>query len=61
MNTNNIEKEKVIDSIRKQLHAAAAQPPREDPFSRAGAQAWEEYTAICRGYEAELIEAGVQL
>ena len=55
---NDTQRNKSIDSIRKQLHAAASQPPREDPFSRVGYQAWQDWTDICRGFEAELRQAG---
>jgi hypothetical protein len=58
---NDLYRNKNIDSIRKQLHAAASQPPREDPFSRNGREAWENWVEICRGYESELVEAGVNL
>lgn len=55
---NNPKNQKDIESIRKQLHAAASQPPREDPFSREGAQVWHDWTEICRGYESDLRAAG---
>jgi hypothetical protein len=56
--TNDIQRNKNIEQIRKQLHAAASQSPREDPFSRAGSQAWQDWTEICRGYESQLKEVG---
>lgn len=55
---NDTKNQKAIEQIRKQLHAAASQPPHEDPFSRAGAQAWQDWTELCRGYESELRSAG---
>jgi hypothetical protein len=58
---NDIQRNKNIEQIRKQLHAAANQPPREDPFSRTGAQAWADWTEVCRGYESELRDNGVNL
>jgi len=58
---NDIRRNKNIEAIRKQLHAAANQPPNEDPFSRNGREAWENWAQVCRGYGEELREAGVQL
>jgi len=55
---NDTQRNKNIEAIQKQLHTAASQPPREDPFSRTGRAAWEDWTEICRGYEAELREVG---
>lgn len=58
---NDIERQKSIDSIRKQFAKCAATPPREDPFSRKGSQAWQDWSELCRGYESELRGAGVSL
>jgi hypothetical protein len=55
---NDIQRNKNIDNIRKKLHTVASSPPKADPFSRIGEQAWQDWTELCRGYENELREAG---
>ncbi|KPQ43609.1 MAG: hypothetical protein MPEBLZ_01792 [Candidatus Methanoperedens nitroreducens] len=49
------------ESLMKQFHDVAAHPPQTDPFSHAGAQAWQEWTESCRAYENLLFSMGVPL
>jgi hypothetical protein len=49
---------KDIEQIRKKFHIIANSPPRYNPFTAEGNQAWDNWTERCRGYEAELKEAG---
>ncbi len=47
-----------IESIKKRLHNVARSPPKYNPFSGIGMQAWDEWTATCRSLESELQAAG---
>jgi hypothetical protein len=58
---NDTKNQKTIEQLTRKLHLVANNPPHEDPFSRAGAAAWENWTEACRGYESELRSAGVDL
>lgn len=55
---NSTEPKKSIDSIKKDLSVVANNPPRADPFSREGRQAWSEWSEACREIEGALCEAG---
>lgn len=47
-----------IEAIKKQLSKCANNPPQADPFSRAGRQAWSEWSEACREIEGELRAEG---
>jgi hypothetical protein len=55
---NDSKNQKTIDSIRKEFHIIANSPPRYNPFTSEGNQAWDSWAERCRGYESELREAG---
>lgn len=50
-----------VNSVMTKFHVVANSPPIEDPTTKAGVQAWHEWAELCRGFEAELREAGVNL
>jgi len=58
---NNPKNQKTIEHIRKKFHIVAKNPPKYNPFTSEGNQAWDNWTDRCRGYEAELREAGESL
>jgi hypothetical protein len=53
---NDTKNQKTIEQLTKKLHLVANNPPHEDPFSRAGAQAWENWTEACRNYYVQLLK-----
>jgi hypothetical protein len=56
--TNNLKNKKDIEQIKKEFHRAANSPPKYNIFTADGNQSWDNWTERCRGYEAELKEAG---
>ncbi len=55
---NDINVQKTVEQLKKNLHAVANNPPKTDPFSGTGRTAWEEWAEACRGFEAELRSCG---
>jgi hypothetical protein len=47
-----------IETTRKLLHSVGNCPPANDPFSRQGAQEWNQWTETCQNLESELREMG---
>jgi hypothetical protein len=55
---NDTKNQKDIEQIRKAFHIVANSPPKYNPFTSEGNRVWDNWTDRCRGYEAELKEAG---
>ncbi len=59
MNTvKKIDKRIEVEQLKKRFHVLANSPPKYDPFSGSGGQAWEGWAQTCRDMEVELREAG---
>ncbi len=50
-----------IENLNKLLHQKAANPPKYNPFTVNGNQAWAEWSEGCREIERQLEAAGVAL
>jgi hypothetical protein len=61
--SNNLKNLKTIEreSTRKLLHQVGNCPPAIDPFSRQGAQEWNQWTETCQNLESELRSLGESL
>jgi len=50
-----------VENLNKLLHERAANPPKFNPFTSSGNQAWTEWSEGCREIERQLEAAGVAL